>query len=47
MARDAGAQRLVLTHYGAERNAADIQSDARAAYSGEIVVADDNARFIP
>jgi ribonuclease BN (tRNA processing enzyme) len=42
MARDAGAKRLILTHYGEESTAADLDLAARAIFPGEIVVADDH-----
>jgi ribonuclease BN (tRNA processing enzyme) len=42
MARDAGARRLVLTHYGEESTALDLDESARAIFDGEVVVADDH-----
>jgi ribonuclease BN (tRNA processing enzyme) len=42
MARDAGVRRLVLTHYGEESTAADLEEPARELFGGEIVVADDH-----
>jgi ribonuclease BN (tRNA processing enzyme) len=45
LARDAGARRLVLTHYGAETTEADLIAEARTAFDGEIVVADDRMQF--
>jgi ribonuclease BN (tRNA processing enzyme) len=45
MARAAGVRRLVLTHYGEESTARDLDEAARAVFSGEIVVADDHRIF--
>jgi ribonuclease BN (tRNA processing enzyme) len=42
MARDAGVRRLVLTHYGEESTAVDLDESARPIFDGEIVVADDH-----
>lgn len=42
MARAAGVRRLVLTHYGEESTAADLDLSAREIFPGEIVVADDH-----
>jgi len=46
MARAAGVRRLVLTHYGEESTARDLDEAARGIFSGEIVVADDH-RVLP
>jgi ribonuclease BN (tRNA processing enzyme) len=43
MATDAGAHKLVLTHYGENATVRDLDESARAMFSGEIVVADDHA----
>lgn len=45
MAQDAGARKLILTHYGAETSATQLLSESRAVYSGDIVVADDHTRL--
>jgi len=45
MAHDAGVGRLVLTHYGEESTAADLDAAARTRYAGPIAVADDHAVF--
>lgn len=45
MARDAGVRRLVLTHYGSETNDAELISEARATFDGEITVADDHLKL--
>jgi ribonuclease BN (tRNA processing enzyme) len=45
MARDAGVERLVLTHYGEESTSADLDAAARDAFTGPITVADDHAIF--
>ncbi len=45
MARAAGVRRLVLTHYGEESTARDLDEAARSIFSGEIVVADDHRMF--
>jgi ribonuclease BN (tRNA processing enzyme) len=45
MGRAAGARRLVLTHYGSETNHAELVAEARIAFEGEIVVADDHLRL--
>ena len=45
MAHDAGARRLVLTHYGEASTAADLDDAARTRYAGPITVADDHAIF--
>ena len=45
MARAAGARRLVLTHYGEESTALDLELPAREVFDGEIVVADDHRTF--
>jgi ribonuclease BN (tRNA processing enzyme) len=45
MAREAGVERLVITHYSAENAAADLESRARTEFSGKISVADDHAIF--
>ncbi len=42
MARDAGARRLLLTHYGDASTARDLHEAACAVYTGEITVADDH-----
>jgi ribonuclease BN (tRNA processing enzyme) len=42
MAQAAGVRRLVLTHYGEESTAADLDLSAREIFTGEIVVADDH-----
>ncbi len=42
MARAAGARRLILTHYGEESTARDLDEAARAIFDGEIIVADDH-----
>jgi ribonuclease BN (tRNA processing enzyme) len=46
IARDAGVRRLVLTHYGEESTAQDLDVAARAIYAGEIVVADDHSTLL-
>jgi ribonuclease BN (tRNA processing enzyme) len=43
MAADAGARRLVLTHYSQDAGAQDLEEGARSIYKGEIVVADDHS----
>ncbi len=43
MATDAGARRLVLTHYSQDAGAQDLEEGARSIYKGEIVVADDHS----
>jgi ribonuclease BN (tRNA processing enzyme) len=45
MARNAGARRLVLTHYGSETNDAELISEARGTFDGEITVADDHLKL--
>jgi ribonuclease BN (tRNA processing enzyme) len=45
MAHDAGVGRLVLTHYGEESTAEDLDAAARRAYAGPISVADDHAVY--
>ena len=45
MARDANVRRLVLTHYGEESTALDLDESARPIFGGEIVVADDHRVF--
>ncbi len=42
MAHGARVRRLMLTHYGEESDAADLDDAAREAYDGEIMVADDH-----
>lgn len=42
MAADAGARRLVLTHYSQDATHADLDGSASAIYKGEILVADDH-----
>jgi ribonuclease BN (tRNA processing enzyme) len=42
MARNAGARKLILTHYGSQTDDAQLISEARAAFAGEIQVADDH-----
>ncbi len=42
MAQAAGVRRLVLTHYGEESTATDLELAARGIFAGEIVVADDH-----
>ena len=42
MAQAAGARRLMLTHYGEESTSRDLDEAARAAFDGEIIVADDH-----
>lgn len=45
MARDADVRRLVLTHYGSETNDAELISEARATFGGEITIADDHLKL--
>lgn len=45
IAHAAAAQRLILTHYGAEHDADEMEREARIAYGGAVVVADDHNRF--
>ncbi len=47
MAERSASGRLVLTHYPAETNAAELSARARPAYGGPIEVADDNAVYDP
>jgi len=42
MARAAGVRRLVLTHYGEESTAMDLDESAREIFAGDIIVADDH-----
>lgn len=42
MAAAAGVKRLVLTHYSQEATAADLGAGARAAFDGDVTVADDH-----
>ena len=42
MARAAGVRRLILTHYGEESTAADLDLAAASEFDGEILVADDH-----
>jgi ribonuclease BN (tRNA processing enzyme) len=42
MAADAGVERLVLTHYGENATARDLDESARPIFAGEILVADDH-----
>jgi ribonuclease BN (tRNA processing enzyme) len=46
MAADAGARRLVLTHYSQEAKALDLELSAKNIYTGEIVVADDHSVIV-
>ncbi|MDQ6825576.1 MAG: MBL fold metallo-hydrolase [Candidatus Eremiobacteraeota bacterium] len=41
MAREAGVEKLVLTHYGSEWSAEHLGEEARRSFAGECVVADD------
>lgn len=43
MARDAAVARLVLTHYGEESTASDLDQSARETFAGAISVADDHS----
>jgi ribonuclease BN (tRNA processing enzyme) len=43
MAADAGARRLVLTHYSQDATSRDLEDSAKNIYTGEIVVADDHS----
>jgi ribonuclease BN (tRNA processing enzyme) len=45
MAREAGVARLVLTHYGEESTALDLDESASEIFDGEIIVADDHRIF--
>jgi ribonuclease BN (tRNA processing enzyme) len=45
MAADAGAARLVLSHYGAESTPAQLVREGSATFEGTLVVADDNTRL--
>ncbi|MBV8152127.1 MAG: MBL fold metallo-hydrolase, partial [Candidatus Eremiobacteraeota bacterium] len=45
MAKAAGAQRLMLTHYPSEASQEELILHARAVYHGQIIVADDHARI--
>jgi ribonuclease BN (tRNA processing enzyme) len=45
MAREADARRLILTHYGSETSDAELISEARATFNGEITVADDHLKL--
>lgn len=45
MARKAGADHLVLTHYGSEATQEDLITHARGPFRGKITVADDHSRF--
>ncbi|BDE05707.1 MBL fold metallo-hydrolase [Vulcanimicrobium alpinum] len=45
MARDGGVRRLVLTHYGEESTARDLDDAAREHFRGDVVVADDHRAF--
>jgi ribonuclease BN (tRNA processing enzyme) len=45
MAADAGAGRLVLTHYAQDATPHDLEEAARTAYDREIIVADDHTRL--
>ncbi|MBV8642290.1 MAG: MBL fold metallo-hydrolase [Candidatus Eremiobacteraeota bacterium] len=45
MARDAGVGRLLLTHYGEESTARDLDEDARTNFAGDVLVADDHRTF--
>ena len=42
MAREAGARRLILTHYGEESTSRDLDEAAREAFGGPIIIADDH-----
>ena len=42
MARSAGVRRLILTHYGEESTASDLDQAAAGEFGGEITVADDH-----
>ena len=44
MARKAGAEHLMLTHYPSEATQEDLITHARGVFSGRITVADDHAR---
>jgi len=45
MARQADAQRLMLTHYPSETSQEELIVHARSTFRGQIVVADDHTRF--
>lgn len=45
MARDAGVEHLVLTHYGSECDPAGMRAAARAVFRGRVTIADDGLEF--
>jgi ribonuclease BN (tRNA processing enzyme) len=45
MAKEAGVDRLIITHYPAEFAAGDLVDEARATFEGEIAVADDHLAY--
>ena len=46
MAREAGVQRLVLTHYSESSTAADLDDPAREIFRGDVAVADDHLELL-
>jgi ribonuclease BN (tRNA processing enzyme) len=45
MARDGEMRKLVLTHYPSHMAEAELSSEARTQYGGEVLVADDHSQF--